>query len=127
MAVARHFTELDCWQLANDLKLKIYAVSERPALKRDRDYYDQIRDAAASGPRNIAEGFGRHTDPDFARFLDVARGSLMECQNHLKDGVDRGYLTQTECDELLILAKRSCGAVAGLQRHLRRRRKPRSM
>jgi four helix bundle protein len=120
MAVARRFTELDCWQLANDLKLKIYAVSERPALRRDRDYYEQIRDAAASGPRNIAEGFGRRTDADFARFLDVARASLTECQNHLQDGVDRGYLKQAECDDLLVLAKRSCGAVAGLQRHLRR-------
>jgi four helix bundle protein len=117
---ARHFTELDCWQLANDLKLKIYTVSERPALKRDRNYYEQIRDAAASGPRNIAEGFGRRTHADFARFLDVARASLMECQNHLQDGVDRGYLGQTECDDLLVLAKRACGAVAGLQRHLRR-------
>ena len=120
VAGARHFTELDCWQLANNLKLKVYAVSERPALKCDRSYYEQIRDAAASGPRNIAEGFGRRTNADFARFLDIARGSLTECQNHLQDGVDRGYLKQAECDDLLVLAKRSCGAVAGLQRHLRR-------
>ena len=120
MAGARHFTELDCWQLSNDLKLEIYRVSERPTLKRDRDYYGQIRDAAASGPRNIAEGFARHTDADFARFLDIARASLTECQNHLQDGVDRGYFSERECDDLVVLAKRACGAVAGLQRHLRR-------
>jgi four helix bundle protein len=120
MAGARHFTELDCWQLSNDLKLEIYRVSERPVVKRDLKYYEQIRDAAASGPRNIAEGFGRRTDADFARFLDIARASLTECQNHLRDGVDRGYIEQRECDSLTVLAKRACGAVAGLQRHLRR-------
>jgi four helix bundle protein len=120
VAGARHFRELDCWQLADDLKLKVYAVSERPAIKRDFRYYEQIRDAAASGPRNIAEGFARRTHADFARFLDVARASLTECQNHLQDGVDRGHLEQAECDDLMVLAKRACGAVAGLQRHLRR-------
>jgi four helix bundle protein len=120
VAGARHFRELDCWQLANDLKLKVYAVSERPAIKRDFKYYEQIRDSAASGPRNIAEGFARRTHADFARVLDVARASLTECQNHLQDGVDRGYLKQAECDDLMVLAKRACGAVAGLQRHLRR-------
>lgn len=120
MAGARHFKELDCWQLANELKFGIYQVSDRPAVKRDRDYYEQIRDAAASGPRNIAEGFARRTHADFARFLDIARASLTECQNHLQDGVDRGYLKQEECDSLVTLSKRACAAVAGMQRHLRR-------
>jgi four helix bundle protein len=119
MAGARHFTELECWQLANDLKRAIYRLSERPIVKRDTKYYDQIRDAAAGGPRTIAEGFARRTHPDFARFLDMARSSLTECQNHLLDGMDRGYLKQDECDPLIILAKRACGAIAALQRYLR--------
>jgi four helix bundle protein len=122
MPGARHFTELDCWKLADELKLALYRFSNRSDVKHDLRYREQLRDAAASGPRNISEGFGRHTDDDFARFLDIARGSLMECQNHLKDGVDRGYLGVDECVALTTLAKRAGGAVAGLQRHLRRRR-----
>jgi four helix bundle protein len=84
-------------------------------------YGDQLRDAAASAPRNIAEGFGHRTHADVARYLDVARASLGECQNHLQDAVDRGYLDPEEFTRLNALSERACGAVAGLQRCLRRR------
>jgi four helix bundle protein len=121
VAGARHFTELVCWQLARDLKIALYSFTERPQVRRDFKFYEQVRDAAASAPRNIAEGFGRRTHADFARFLDVARASLGECQNHLHDAVDRGYLTAVDFDELNQLANRACGAVAALQRYLRRK------
>ncbi|NOT25799.1 MAG: four helix bundle protein [Acidobacteria bacterium] len=70
---------------------------------------------------NIAEGLGRRSHADFARLLDVARGSLAECQNHLQDAVDRGYLSHKDFVSLHALADRACGAVAGLQRYLRKR------
>ena len=121
--MASRFTELDCWQLSNELKLALYEIARRPAVVADFKYRDQLTDAAASAPRNIAEGFGRRTDPQFAQFLDVAGGSSMECQNHLRDAVDRGYITAEESERLIVLAKRAGGAVAGLIRHLRRRRR----
>src|SRR6186997_3268302 len=119
MAGARHFTELDCWRLSRELKIALYEMAERPAVKKDIRFYDQVRDAAASAPRNIAEGFGRRTHPDFARYLDIARGSLAECQNHILDAADRGYLAEPERAALTTLANRASGAVAGLLRHLR--------
>ena len=121
MAGARHFRELVCWQLARELKIALYEFAERPKVKNDFRSYSQVRDAAASAPRNIAEGFGRRTHADFAHFLDVARASLGECQNHLQDAVDRGYLSTDEFNSLNAVADRVCAAVAGLQRHLRRR------
>lgn len=121
MAGARHFRELDCWQLATELKLALYQLAERPTVRKDFRFYNQLRDAAASAPRNIAEGFGRRTHPDFAHYLDVARASLGECQNHLQDAVDRGYLNADDFQTMNTLAERTCGAVAGLQRYLRKR------
>src|SRR5882672_5263262 len=118
MAGARHFRELHCWQVSNELKLGIYRLSDRPELKRDLRFYDQIRDAAASAPRNIAEGFGRRTHAEFARFLDIARGSLAECQNHLQDAVDRGYLDSAEFARLNGISERAAAATARLQRYL---------
>lgn len=123
----RRFEELDCWKLATELKLGIYDVLERPQVRTDRDFCEDVRDAARSAPANIAEGFGRRTDPDFAHFLDIARGSLNECRNHLGDARDRNYISESERSELDSLACRAVGAVAGLQRYLRgkaRKRKP---
>jgi four helix bundle protein len=119
MPGARHFRELQCWQLSNELKLGVYRLSDQPQVKGDGRFYDQIRDAAASAPRNIAEGFGRRSHADFARFLDVARGSLAELQNHLQDAVDRGYLDVGEFERLNSLSERAAAATARLQRYLR--------
>ena len=125
MAGVRRFEDLDCWKLANELKLGIYDVLERPHVTIDRDFCDDARDAARSGPSNIAEGFGRRTDPDFARFLDIARGSLNECRNQIGDARDRNYINEAERSALDSLASRAVGAVAGLQRYLRGRGKKR--
>ena len=113
------FTELDCWQLANELKLQLYAIVRRPAVRRDFKLVRQVRKAAASAPANIAEGFGRKTHKDFAHFLDYARGSLNESQNHIRDCRDRRYITNDEYRALIVLSKRASGATAGLQRYLR--------
>ena len=96
MAAVRRFEDFDCWKLANELKLAIYELVERAHIKPDRDFCDQIRSAVASAPANIAEGFGRRSDAEFARFLDIARGSLNECRNHIGDARDRNYIDESE-------------------------------
>jgi len=96
MAAVRRFEDFDCWKLANELKLAIYELVERAHIKPDRDFCDQIRSAVASAPANIAEGFGRRSDAKFARFLDIARGSLNECRNHIGDARDRNYIDESE-------------------------------
>ena len=116
MAGAKHFRESVCCQLAQELKLAIYELIESPTIKRDLRFCDQIREAARSGPRNIAEGFGRRTHREFAMFLDVARRSLMECQNHLQDSVERRYLSRTEFTSLNARAEdvRCSGTITAL-------------
>jgi four helix bundle protein len=123
MAGVRRFEDFDCWKLSNELKLEIYELLERPHVKVDLTFCDQIRRAVASAPANIAEGFGRRSDTEFARFLDIARGSLNECRNHISDAKDRTFIDEKERSELDSLASRAVGAVAGLQRYLRRRKR----
>lgn len=89
------------------------------------DFCEQITSAVASAPADIAEGFGRRSDSEFARFLDFARGSLNECRNHIGDARDRNYIDEVERAALNVLASRAVGAVAGLQRHLRRKKRKR--
>ena len=82
----RSYTDLDAWRLANELKLGVYALIETDKVRRDEDFYRQIRNAASSAPRNIAEGFGRYQPAEFSQYLRVANGSLLETANHLQDG-----------------------------------------
>jgi four helix bundle protein len=97
-SMARSFTELDAWQLANQLKLGIYELIRSGDAQRDIEFRNQIRNAAASAPRNIAEGFGRYLPREFSQYLRVANGSLMETSNHLQDGYDRSYFTAADVE-----------------------------
>jgi four helix bundle protein len=60
----------------------------------------QIRRAAASIGANIAEGAGKNSRPEFARFLQIAMGSASELEYHILLSRDLGYLA-AESGQLL--------------------------
>ena len=43
------------------------------------DLIDQLKRASTSIPFNIAEGAGKNSRPDAARYFAIARGSALEC------------------------------------------------
>jgi four helix bundle protein len=86
------FRELVAWQLSYELKCEVFAFTAKAPASRDFKYCDQIRSSSRSASTNIAEGFGRFRPREFARFLEIARASLVETRNHLVDGRDCGYL-----------------------------------
>lgn len=86
---------------------------------RDRLFCDQIRDAADSAERNVAEGFGRFNPRETARFLDFSRASALETQALLRKGLTVGYLSADLCGRLDALATRGIQVVAKWQRYLR--------
>ena len=106
------------WKLSNELKLGVYDLIRLGDASRDLEFRNQIRNAAASAPRNIAEGFGRYVPREFAQYLRVANGSLMETSNHLQDGVDRRYFRPEQITELQLLAKRASAATTRLIKYL---------
>lgn len=116
----RRFNDLVAWQLAHELKRRVYEILERPKVARDLKFVSQIRDSASSSPGNLAEGFGRYSHREFPRYTEIARGSLLETQNDLLDGRDRGYIAEPEPSDLLHLARRALIAVTRLQNYLRR-------
>jgi four helix bundle protein len=117
---ASHFKELVCWQLANQLKKEILAFTAKPPARYDRDFCDDIRSSARSAPSNISEGFGRYSHREFAHFLSIARGSLMESENHLQDALDSNYLTPTEHARLTALAVDALKATTKFHSYLSR-------
>ena len=59
-----------------------------------------MRRACSSIPANVAEGCGRGSDSDFARFLQIAMGSASELEYHLLLSHDLGYLEKEDCNRL---------------------------
>ncbi|HET7464715.1 MAG TPA: four helix bundle protein [Longimicrobium sp.] len=86
--------DLTVWQKAMDLAVEIYRLSH--LFPRDETYrlVSQITRAAASVPANIAEGDARSTTRDYAHFLSIAKGSLMETETFLMLAVRLGYLNE---------------------------------
>ena len=80
---------------------KIYKLTNSGEFKRDFGLKDQIRRAAVSVMANIAEGFGRKTHKDFARFLYTSKASAVEVTSHLYLAFDLEYLPKSDFEELL--------------------------
>ena len=114
----RRFTELIAWQSCYEYKKKIYAICEQPPLATDWKRRGQLEESVNGPPSHIAEGFGRFNPLDFARYVVIARASLMESQNHLLDCVDRGYITEDVRVKLDSIAEGAISEVTGLLDYL---------
>ena len=68
---------------------------------------------------NIAEGFERHTDSEFARFLDIAKASCGEVRSMYYTAEDLGYADSETAGTKRIRAKQTSAGIASLTLHLR--------
>jgi four helix bundle protein len=94
--VARTLEELLVYRKALAACVAVSALLERPRLRTDYDLRAQLGSASAAVPANIAEGFGQQSDPLFARYLFIARGSSQEVRSHLAVAHAREYITDEE-------------------------------
>ena len=94
------FHDIQVWQKAYDLTLKIYKSTESFPKHEIYGLTGQIRRAAISIPCNIAEGCVKNSDADFARFLDIAIGSASEVECQLLPARDLKYLEKQKYQEL---------------------------
>ena len=96
----KDFKKLKVWEKAHRLTLNVYEASAK--LPREELYgiTSQIRRACVSVPTNIAEGCGRSSDTDFARFLQISMGSASEVEYLLLLGLDLDLLVNDEYEEL---------------------------
>ena len=93
------YKELIVWQKSMEFVDWVYAMLKTFPREENYRLCDQLARAVVSIPSNIAEGNGRNSKSDFARFLSIARGSLYETMTQLEIAKCQGYindLTQAE-------------------------------
>lgn len=120
MSGARSFEDLWIWQTARVLVKDVYSDfgSDSPA-GRDFAFQNQIRRAAISIMNNIAEGFERGSDPDFANFLRISKGSCGEVRSMFYTGEDLGYAESALAVERRERLRQLAAGIESLRTHLR--------
>ncbi len=76
----KDFHELKVWQKAHQLTLAVYEATRSFPREELYGLTSQLRRCSSSVPTNLAEGCGRSTDSDFARFCTIAMGSASELE-----------------------------------------------
>jgi four helix bundle protein len=92
-------------------------------ISRDFGFRDQIQRASVSIMNNIAEGFTRGSNPDFARFLDMARGSCGEVCSMLYAAEDLNYISGENAAKLREMTSLLIKGISSLTAHLRKSKK----
>jgi len=95
--------DLIVWRKAMDLAVQVYQLAAKFPSTENYRLTAQISRAVASVPANIAEGHARATRRDYANFLAIAKGSLMETETFLMLAVRLNYLSQEESRSALEL------------------------
>lgn len=88
----RNYEDLEVWRKAHALTVKLHRITEAFPRAEMFGLTSQIRRAAGSIGASFAEGCGRWTDPELARYVQMAMGSASELHNHLRLVRDPGFL-----------------------------------
>ena len=96
----REFQTLEVWKKGHKLVLSLYKVTAEFPKEEQYGLTSQIRRAGVSVPANIAEGCGHQSEPEFARYLQLAAASTTELQYHIILARDLSYLKPEHYKEL---------------------------
>ena len=94
------FRKLIVWQKAHGLALDVYRITEGFPKNEQYELTRHLRRSATSIPTNIAEGSGRNSSGNFARFLTIAGGSACELEYQLLLSRDLNLLPRDADEEL---------------------------
>lgn len=118
------FRNLEVWQRAHQVVLAVYRVTTGFPSGERFGLTSQMRRCAVSIPSNIAEGSGRDSDPDFARFLRISMGSASELDYQLLLARDLGFMDEESYDDLSTELARVKRMLNGLLKRLDASRPP---
>jgi four helix bundle protein len=119
MPTFKRIEDIQAWQKARQVTRIIYELTGNGMFAKDFGLRNQIQRASVSIMANIAEGFGRRSDKEFANFLNMAHGSVSETQSHLYVALDLSYIDQTSFTKFYDLLDEVSRMTLTLAQHLR--------
>jgi four helix bundle protein len=112
------FEKLEVWEKAIQHATRVY---EGTRVFPDNERFgltSQMRRSAVSVSSNIAEGSGRTSDVDVARYLEIAYGSLMEVVSQARIAKLQGFLKQADYEVIYKESERIARMLSGLRSSL---------
>ena len=113
------YRKLQVWQAAHSLAVRLYLATNSFPPREAFGLVAQIRRSAASIAANLAEGSGRRSDGDFARFVRISLGSATELDYHLLLARDIGVISGELHSSLVSSLAEVQAMLASLDRKLR--------
>ena len=113
-----NFEKLDVWQEAIHFADLIYEATAKFPDQERFGLTNQMRRAAVSISSNIAEGSSRLSRADFARFVEIATGSLFEILSQSRISVNQKFLPQHAYSRICEAAEKQSRMLSGLRRSL---------
>jgi len=90
------YHKLFVWQKAHNFVKEIYKITDDFPKRELFGLTSQLRRAAVSVPANIVEGHTRTSRKDFLRYLNIALGSLTECEYYLELTLELNFIREED-------------------------------
>jgi len=95
-----NFRNLEIWKRSISLVTEIYKLTNSFPQQERYGLISQMQRAAVSCPSNIAEGSAKSSEKDFARFLEISLGSLLELETELIVSFNLEYVDSIRFNEI---------------------------
>jgi four helix bundle protein len=104
MATVNSFEDLEIWKMAREFCKDVFRITNYENFSKDYRMKDQIKASSGSIMDNIAEGFERNGNKEFAQFLYISKGSCGESRSQLYRALDFKYIAE---DEFILLKNKT--------------------
>lgn len=117
--VLRRVEDIEAWQIARELTIRIYQTTKEGSFARDFGLRDQICRAVVSIMSNIAEGFDSGSSAEFIRFLSYAQRSCTEVKSQLYVALDQNYIDRDQFEYLYNTASKCSSKIGAFIKYLK--------